>query len=117
MPHAKGWSRRKDRRTVDPAPIGEVIDGLMREHAFASGLSIGRLAASWGDVVGERLAATTAPERLEDGLLTIAATDSVWGAQAGFLGEEIRAKANRALGSDAVRKVQVVVRPGLQNRR
>jgi hypothetical protein len=67
--------------------------------------------------VGERLGATTAPERLEDGLLTVAATDSVWGAQAGFLGEEIRANANRALGSDVVRRVQVVVRPGLQNRR
>ena len=117
MPHSTGWGRRKDRRTGDPAPIGEVIDGLLREQLFARGLPVGRLAAIWPEVVGERLAQATAPTDLEDGVLTVAVSDSVWGAQARFLHEEIRAKANEALGSDAVRRVQVLVRPGLQNRR
>jgi len=117
MPHSTGWGRRKDRRTGDPAPIGEIIDGLLREQVFARGLPVGRLAAMWPEVVGERLAHDTAPAQLEDGVLTVAASDSVWGAQARFLHEEIRAKANEALGVDAVRRVHVLIRPDMQNRR
>ncbi|HEV8564861.1 MAG TPA: DUF721 domain-containing protein [Actinomycetota bacterium] len=111
MPHSTGWGRRKDRRSGDPAPIGEIVDGLLREPLFARGLQVGRLASMWPDVVGERLARATAPASFEDGVLTVAATDSVWGAQASFLHEEIRHKANEALGSDAVSRVHVVVRP------
>lgn len=117
MPHSTGWGRRKDRRTGDPSPIGEIIDGLLREQLFASGLPVGRLAAMWPEVVGERLAQATSPAQLEDGVLTVAASDSVWGAQARFLNEEIRVKANEALGSEAVRRVHVLIQPGLQNRR
>jgi predicted nucleic acid-binding Zn ribbon protein len=117
MPHSTGWGRRKDRRTGDPAPIGEIIDGLLQEQVFARGLTVGRLAVMWPEVVGERLARATAPAELEDGVLTVAASDSIWGAQARFLNEEIRAKANDALGTDAVRRVHVLVRPDLQNRR
>ena len=117
MPHSAGWERRKDRRTGDPAPIGEIVEGLLKEHLFARGLPVGRLAAIWAAVVGERLAAATAPAALEDGVLTVFASDSVWGAQARFLHEEIRVKANETLGSDTVRRVQIVIRPDLQNRR
>jgi predicted nucleic acid-binding Zn ribbon protein len=117
MPHSTGWGRRKDRRTGDPAPIGEIIDGLLQEQLFARGLAVGRLAAMWPQVVGDRLADATAPAELEDGVLTVAASDSIWGAQARFLNEEIRAKANEALGSEAVRRVHVLVRPDPQNRR
>ncbi|MBI3647160.1 MAG: DUF721 domain-containing protein [Actinobacteria bacterium] len=117
MPHSTGWGRRKDRRTGDPAPIGEIVDGLLREQLFARGLAVGRLAANWDGVVGERLAAATAPAELEGGVLTVAATDSVWGAQARFLHEAIREKANEALGSQAVREVRVVIRGDTQNRR
>ena len=117
MPHSAGWERRKDRRTGDPAPIGEIVDGLLKERLFARGLSVGRLAGIWADVVGERLADATAPTALDDGVLTVAASDSVWGAQARFLHEEIRIRANQALGSHEVRRVEVVVRPDLQNRR
>ena len=116
MPHSTGWGRRRDRRIEDPAPIGEIVDGLLGEQLFARGLSVGRLAAVWTDVVGERLAPMTAPASFETGVLVVSATDPVWGAQARFLHEEIRKKANEALGSDAVRQVRIVIRNEPQNR-
>jgi hypothetical protein len=67
-------------------------------------------------VVGERLARETRPARLEAGTLTVQAVSGPWGSQARFLGEEIRARANRALGSDDVKRVQVVVAPDLDER-
>lgn len=90
--------------------IGEVVDGLLREETFSRGMPIARLAMIWSQVVGSRLATETAPETLESGVLTVAATNGPWGAQARFLHEEIRANANRELGSDAVRTVRIVVR-------
>lgn len=110
MPSSKGWRSRRDERTRKETPIGEIVTGLLRERAFAGGVSVGRLATSWPDVVGPRLAAETAPVSLEGRTLVVAATAGAWGAQARFLAEEIRKQANLALGADEVARVQVVVR-------
>jgi len=62
-------------------------------------------------VVGPRLASESAPVSLEGGVLVVAASSGPWGAQARFLAREILNRANRSLGSDLVRTVQIVVRP------
>lgn len=111
MPHSKGWRSRKDERTLRETPIGEIVDGLLRERAFARGAPIGRLASEWASVVGPRLAAESAPMSLDGGILVVATSDGPWGAQVRFLAGEIRKKANASLGSEQVRRVQVTVRP------
>ena len=110
MPHSKGWRRRQDERTLEDTPIGNVLDGLLREQLFARGMPIGRLAATWNSVVGPRLAAESAPVTLERGVLVVAASSGPWGAQARFLADEIRKRANESLGGDEVKRVQIVVR-------
>jgi hypothetical protein len=111
MPHSKGWRGRKDERTLHETPIGDIVDGLMRERVFARGAPIGQLANDWSGVVGPRLASESAPVSLEGGILVVSATGGPWGAQVRFLADEIRRKANAALGTDDVRRVHVVVRP------
>ena len=110
MPHSKGFGRRKDDRSSDPVAIGTVVDSLLLEGVFARGMPVAKLAASWPQLVGERLATETAPISLEGGVLTVGATNGPWGAQARFLNEEICRRANQALGGDAVASVRVVVR-------
>lgn len=110
MPNVKGWRSRREERSGDAVPLGEIVDGLMREEAFSRGIPIAELASKWRQIVGDRLAAETAPASLEGGLLTVAATNGPWGAQARFLHEQIRLKANQALGSDVIETVRVVVR-------
>lgn len=111
MPHSKGWRFRNDERTADETRIGTIVDGLMRERLFARGVPIGQLASDWAAVVGERLAAESAPVSLDGGLLVVSATDGPWGAQVRFLAGEIAKKVNATLGTDVVQRVQVVVRP------
>jgi hypothetical protein len=114
VPNAKGFRRRRDVPGREPpehaVPIGEVIDDLMAEQVFARGMPVATLAASWSSVVGERLSAETAPATLEGGVLTVTATSGPWGAQARFLHEEIRRRADEALGGGVVGSVRVVVR-------
>jgi len=89
--------------------VGEVLQSLMTERVLSQGLLVGRLAGRWVEVVGERLAEESAPARLEAGTLTVSATSGGWGAQLQFLARDVRDRANRALGSDAVKRVRVVV--------
>jgi hypothetical protein len=116
VPHSKGFAKRKDERSGDPVSIGAVVDGLLQEDEFARGLPVARLARAWPELVGERLAKATQPVSLEGGVLTVRATDGPWGSQARSLAEEIRRRADDALGGDAVRNIRVVVTDG-RNRR
>ena len=120
MPHSKGFGRRADRRTGDPVPIGDVVDALMREDVFSRGMPIATLARRWPELVGERLARATQPASLEDGILLVRASDGPWGAQAKYLSEQIRERADAALGTGSVKAVRVVVgsaSPEARNRR
>ncbi|HWO70152.1 MAG TPA: DUF721 domain-containing protein [Actinomycetota bacterium] len=111
MPRSPGTGGRRRPRSDRPRRLGEILEEVLADAAFARGLPVGRLAAAWAEVVGPRLARETAPESLEAGVLTVAATTGPWGAQARFLAEEIRRRANAALGVEAVRAVRIVVRP------
>jgi predicted nucleic acid-binding Zn ribbon protein len=109
VPHAKGFAHRRDRRSAEAVSIGDVVDALLAEKVFSRGMPIATLASRWPELVGERLAAATAPLSLEGGVLTVRASDGPWGAQAKFLADEIRAKADEALGGGVVTSVRVVV--------
>jgi predicted nucleic acid-binding Zn ribbon protein len=97
-------------RTEAPVALGDIVDELMRREVFSRGVPVAELASRWPAIVGERLASETAPVALDDGLLTVRATSGPWGAQAMFLQEEIRRKADAALGDDTVRTIRVIVR-------
>jgi hypothetical protein len=109
MPHSKGFSRRKDARSGDPVAIGEVVDLLMQEDVFSRGMPLATLAKAWPGLVGERLAAATQPVSLEGGVLVVRASDGPWGAQARYLAEEIRTRADEALGGGAVTRIRITV--------
>ena len=109
MPRAKGF-RHREGPSDEPVPIGDVLDGLLSEKVFSRGMPIAHLAASWPSIVGERLASETSPATLEARVLTVMATSGPWGAQARFLHEEIRRRADESLGGDRIDSVRVVVR-------
>ena len=109
MPHSKGFAHRKDGRSDDPVSIGDVVDRLMQEGVFSRGMPIATLMSRWPELVGERLAGATEPVSLERGTLLVRASDGPWGAQATFLADAIRAKADEALGGGQIRSVRVVV--------
>jgi hypothetical protein len=110
-PTSKGWKDTDPERSAEPNPLGEIVRGLLGRREFALGMRVGKLARSWADVVGDRLAGETRPARLEAGVLVVTATSGPWGSQAQFLAEEIRKRANAVLGTDEVKRVQVVVGP------
>lgn len=99
----------REERTDEPAGLGPILDSLLHERVLRSGVAIGRLALRWPEVVGERLARESAPTALHAGLLVVRVSSSAWAVQLRFLAEEIRGRANAALGSDAVTGLKVTV--------
>jgi hypothetical protein len=97
-------------------PLGDVVDELLGEDAFRRGMPVATLLRAWPELVGARLAEATSPESLEAGCLVVRATDGPWGAQATYLAEEIRRRADEALGGGAIDRIRIVVGPG-RNRR
>jgi hypothetical protein len=109
MPHSKGFAYRRETRSGDPVSIGDVLDGLLEEDVFARGMPVVRLIKAWPALVGERLAGATTPVSLEAKILTVRAADAPWASQARYFAEEIRRRADDALGGDAVASVRIVV--------
>lgn len=98
-------------RSAGEERVDSVIRDVLGEPRMRGGVTLGRLVRSWGRVVGPALARETAPVGLAGGRLTVAASGPAWGAQARFLVDEIRRRANEELGGEAVASVRVVVRP------
>ena len=82
----------------------------MAEEVFARGMPVAELARAWPEVVGERLSRGSARFRSRTALLTVEVSNGPWGAQVRFLHEEIRRRADEALGGGKVRRVRIVVR-------
>ncbi len=106
---ASGRERRETGRSEELTRVGGVLREAMDSERFRRGLALGRLARSWEEVVGARLAQETAPSRLDEGGLMITVSNAGWGAQVRFLAQEIRRRANEVLGSDEIRAVRIVV--------
>jgi len=115
-PTSKGWKDHDPERSAELSSVGDIVEGLLGRREFARGMGVGKLARSWAQVVGDRLAAETRPAKLEGGTLVVHATSGPWGSQATFLAEEIRKRANGMLGTEEVKRVQVVVAPGPPDR-
>ena len=102
--------RRVAGRSEELKPVGGVLREAMGSERFRRGLALGRLARSWSEVVGDRLARETEPLSLEEGGLVVGASTGAWGAQVRFLAHEIGRRANEVLGAQDVRAVRVTVR-------
>ncbi|HZA60068.1 MAG TPA: DUF721 domain-containing protein [Actinomycetota bacterium] len=94
----------------EPRALGEVLRGIGSAGNIRNGLRLGRLVRQWQDVAGT-LASTTEPVALTDRGLVVRASTSAWAAQVRFLADEIRSRANAALGGTQIGEVQVVVGP------
>jgi predicted nucleic acid-binding Zn ribbon protein len=103
---------RKQARSEEPQEIGAVLEGMLGQGPWASGISLGELGRRWDSVVGERLAQETVPVALEGGILLIRASSAAWAAQVRFLSSELRDRANDVLEIALVREVRVSVDAG-----
>ncbi len=79
---------------------------LIRELGIGKTLSEYGVITRWSDVVGDRIAAVTRPERFEKGVLFVAVPSAPWRAELTLRRQEILDKINAAAGGTVVREIR-----------
>ena len=85
----------------DPTLISNVLNNLIQERDWNSGLAEGTLFATWPQVVGPEIALHTTPLSMLDGRLLVQCSSTAWATQLNLVGpsllETIRSSAPGAL--------------------
>jgi len=75
----------------DPTLVGAILDELVKDREWDSGLAEGNLFATWPAIVGADVAAHTEPISLIDGALLVRCSSTAWATQLGLAHNEILA--------------------------
>jgi predicted nucleic acid-binding Zn ribbon protein len=73
----------------DPELIGGILDNLISEREWNSGLAEGNLFITWEQIVGPEIAQHTTPISISDGVLTIQTSSTAWATQLGLVATEL----------------------------
>lgn len=94
-----------------PQPLRGLLSGAAGRFGLDDALTTGTLWKRWREIVGPDVAAHAEPTSLRGGVLRIRADSPVWAHEIGYLVEEIRTRANDALGAPAVMEIKVYNAP------
>jgi hypothetical protein len=84
--------------------LGEVLDALLAQGAWAARLGPARVLAEWPRLVGPEVARHAVPVELRRGILWVAVRDGLWATQLAFLKGDLLARLRE--GPVAVRDVR-----------
>jgi predicted nucleic acid-binding Zn ribbon protein len=108
---APGWHPIPEPGGPPARPLADSLEAVARNLGGAGGPALVYLLGRWPAVVGEQLAAHCVPVSLRNGTLTIAAYESAWGAQLGWLEAELLRRLDDAIGAGVVTRIAVRIRP------
>jgi len=86
--------------------LGQIFKDLFRDLGIARSIEQHGALAIWDEVVGERVAGLTQPERIERGILTVRVNSPVWRNELVFMKADIVRKINETLNKDVVKDIK-----------
>lgn len=91
----------------DPQALGGSLGRLVSERGWQRPVAVGGVLGRWPQVVGPELSEHCAPERFEDGSLTVRADSTAWATQVRLLAPLLLQRLAEELGKDVVRRLVV----------
>ncbi len=91
----------------DPVRVSRVLGRMIESGGWRERLALGRLRSQWGQVVGDQVAAHSAPVKLASGTLTLRAESGAWASELALLAPRLAAASDRWLGGGLVKDVRV----------
>lgn len=91
----------------DPQPLSAAISRLLDAEGWTLAVATGSVFGRWAEIVGEDLAAHSAPESLAEGELTVSADSTAWATQLRLLAAQLVKRLNAELGDGTVLRVRV----------
>ncbi len=88
--------------------LSELLDPALKGAGLEATSTIWRIAESWPEIVGPRIATRAAPVRVRGDELVLAAPDAVWRQELTMLGPDIADRVNRNLGKPLIRRIRLI---------
>lgn len=96
------------RKAKKPLEVGELLVLALADAGLSEQARRLQIFQGWERVVGNRIAACTAPEMFRRGVLLVRAKSPTWQNELTFLKADIITKMNAFLGQDMVKDIKVV---------
>jgi len=87
------------KRSGQISPLGDALQGMLREHEIQEPLRPHIARAIWAEVVGPEIAAATIAETVRGGVVFVRVKSNVWANELTFLKQDILDRLNRRLGA------------------
>jgi len=105
------WEPLPTGRGSEPAPLGAALDRIAKGLGVPSADALTQLFAGWEDIVGPDVAAHTRPMAVKADTLVVAVDDPAWATQLRSLESLILEQVHARIGSEAIQRLAVRVRP------
>jgi predicted nucleic acid-binding Zn ribbon protein len=97
----------REQRMKRTVHVGEAMRAFLAQKGAGRRVQAGQVIDMWETIVGSPMAHNATPVRIENGVLTLRARNSVWRSELLMRRTELCAKVNAYFGEDVVKSVEV----------
>jgi len=92
----------------DPELIGGVLNDLISDRDWDSGLAEGNLFVNWQKIVGDEIAQHAQPISILDNVLTIQSSSTAWATQLNLISNDVLASLQASAPGALVEKLSII---------
>ena len=100
--------REVNQNSTDPQLISDVLNNLIQDREWQSGIAEGNLFANWEKLVGAEIAEHTEPIAILDGVLTIKTSSTAWAVQLNLISNDVLASLQASAPGALVEKLSII---------
>lgn len=89
-------------------PLGQIIGNVLRDFGIEKPIKGYEALTIWSEVVGERIANMTEPQKIKNGKLFIRVKTDSWRNELIYHKKDIIERLNMSLGSDVVKDIVLI---------
>jgi predicted nucleic acid-binding Zn ribbon protein len=101
-------SREVNLNPTDPQLINDVLNNLIQDREWQSGIAEGNLFANWESIVGAEIAEHTEPIAILEGVLTIRTSSTAWSTQLNLISNDVLASLQASAPGALVEKLSII---------
>ena len=84
------------------------IDSMLRKFGIENAIAQNNVLNIWNEIVGEKVAKNTEPDRVEHGVIVVKVSSPTWRQELYFQKKEIIKKLNNKIGKNVIRDIRFI---------
>ncbi len=84
------------------------IDSMLKRFGIDNAIAQNNAINMWNEIVGDKVAKNTEPDKVEHGIITVKVSSSTWRQELYFQKKEIILKINKTIGKNVIRDIRFI---------